>query len=206
MRGITTHKMSPYTTFSLSEVPHSALNAHSSVFPESQTHDLVFVSTSWTVQVLCNCIVCDVFVRKCAPNKVASCRCSTSLVEIVKVQWQLKGKVSTPKPVHRVGFLRSVQTTGLQVQSWSKFEAAVSVTRNSLYLSPSFLSAVAAYSSCTRSQCGGRKGVLSQYKLRFASLQFVKLRHPIFISLSYFYSMFVLFVYSWICSMINKKM
>ncbi len=32
----------------------------------------------------------------CAPNKVASCRCSTSLVAIVKVQWQLKGKVLTP--------------------------------------------------------------------------------------------------------------
>ncbi len=35
------------------------------VFHGSQTHDLVFDSTSWTLQVLCNCIVCDVFVRKC---------------------------------------------------------------------------------------------------------------------------------------------
>ncbi len=36
------------------------------------------------------------------------------------------------EPVHGVGFLRSVQTTGLRLQSWSKFEAAVSVTWNSL--------------------------------------------------------------------------
>lgn len=177
------------------------------MFPGSQTHDLVFGSTSWTmlkslvtasnVQWLCEKVY--------APYKVVSCRCSTSLVEIVKVQWQLKGKVSTPNRF--TGSDSSGQSRQLAFGcslevSWG---CSVSDLKLSLSLSLFLICCVAAYFSCTRSLCGRRKGVLSQYKLRFASLQFVKLHHPIFISLSYFYSMFVLFADKRRGSMINKK-
>lgn len=158
------------------------------------------------------CLICAGWLSEkvWAPDKVVSCRCSTLLVEIVKVQRQLKGKVSTQNRFMRSGSSGQSREDGAQLTFGCSLGVCCGCSVSDLKLSLSrslslfLIWCAAAYSSCTRSQCGGRKGVLSQYKLRFASLQFVKLHHPIFICLSSFYSMFVLFIDKGKCSMTNK--
>lgn len=211
LRRITTHfrYFGQILHLVYTKVTSSELNVYASVFPGSRTHGL-YQLNYFLVHWNCVWFVLDGFLRKSElPIKWFPVDAPLCSWRLWKCNDSWKGRCR-----HRTGSWGRVPPVSLEKteHNWPLVAvleyvvAAVSVTWNTLSRSLSLflIWCAAAYSSCTRSQCGGRKGVLSQYKLRFASLQFVKLHHPIFICLSSFYSMFVLFIDKGKCSVTNK--
>lgn len=92
------------------KVTSSALNVYVIVFPGNLVFELFF-------SPLKLCLICAGWLSEkvWAPDKVVSCRCSTLLVEIVKVQWQLKRKVSTQYRFMRSGSSGQSREDGAQL-------------------------------------------------------------------------------------------